>query len=33
MLCDICKQHEATIHIQEIVNNNKKQCICAVNAL
>jgi len=24
MLCDICKQHEATIHIQEIVNNNKK---------
>ena len=24
MLCDICKQHEATIHIQEIVNSNKK---------
>ena len=24
MLCDICKQHEATIHIQEIVSNKKK---------
>ncbi len=24
MLCDICKQHEATIHIQEIVNDSKK---------
>jgi protein arginine kinase activator len=24
MLCDICKQHEATIHIQEIINSNKK---------
>jgi protein arginine kinase activator len=24
MLCDICKQHEATIHIQEIVKNSKK---------
>ena len=24
MLCDICKKREATIHIQEIVNNSKK---------
>jgi protein arginine kinase activator len=24
MLCDICKEHEATIHIQEIINNQKK---------
>jgi protein arginine kinase activator len=24
MLCDICKKREATIHIQEIVNSNKK---------
>lgn len=24
MKCDICKKHEATIHIQEIVNSNKK---------
>lgn len=24
MLCDICKQHEATIHIQEIINSSKK---------
>ncbi len=24
MLCDICKKHEATIHIQEIINNHKK---------
>ena len=24
MLCDICKQREATIHIQEIINSNKK---------
>ncbi|MCP3964916.1 MAG: hypothetical protein GY750_11060 [Lentisphaerae bacterium] len=24
MLCDICKQNEATIHIQEIINGEKK---------
>lgn len=24
MLCDICKKREATIHIQEIINSNKK---------
>ena len=24
MLCDVCKKNEATIHIQEIVNNQKK---------
>jgi protein arginine kinase activator len=24
MLCDLCKQREATIHIQEIINNKKK---------
>ena len=24
MLCDICKKNEATIHIQEIINNSKK---------
>ena len=24
MLCDICNKHEATIHIQEIINSKKK---------
>ncbi|MFA6716394.1 MAG: UvrB/UvrC motif-containing protein [Victivallales bacterium] len=34
MLCDICKKREATIHIQEIVNNSKKAMhLCSECAL
>ena len=34
MLCDICKQHEATIHVQEIINSNKKAIhLCSECAL